>query len=1001
MNFVKKIYRDKRSSYLIVVVFLFSFLFGFSANAQAWFQGQALDILATFIYTVVAIVGKLIGVVVSIMKDVANYNGFINSEPVTVGWEIIRDLCNMGFVIVLLIIAIASILRIESYSYRTWLPKLVIMAILINFSKMIAGVLIDASQIVMLTFVSGISTIGEGNILDILSVNQYLNFGSDFSDAFVKMQAAGDGNEINAMGIAGTIILALVVALIALVVVTAITIVLIIRIVALWILIILSPFAYLFSASPAGHKYASQWWQKFTQWVTTGPVMMFFIWLSLATMKSTLTNVFDGVTTEDPAAGLAAIGTPAVMGAFLLGSIMLMASLVVAQQLGGMASRVAGGAYNMITSRGDRMVRGTANLGLRTAGRAARAIPDAALSSLARSEGVRNSLDRISGSSNRFIRFSGIGATARAGLGSLRYSERAEEEQARRYASRFSENPHTMARLANGSAVGARANMVKRVAQEMMPDSEIFETERDRGPGTATVQMRQDALNNLNDLSRQQLNNLSPDAWYRMSSNGVFNQQDLDPNNNTVNSRVRGVLSTNSETARANRGSILEGLREHYGVVGPNNNITDLSVAERGSGNVAGNGQTLWTSADNAAIYDDNATAYTRLMADTDPGTKGKTSKDNKITGVNKLLRGAEGDNVRLAVDFDQIDLKGAGASMRGKDKKEMTKKLSGLLKSQGYDENELKTIMEKMDSSGSLQLINKNRKGRSGRSVIAHEAMHDQLENVNQGELRRVWNGIDEDKRKSINSEIRSTWHNGDSMSEADVMHEYFADSMANTKKTWAREDGHQLDDKTKNELQDIGLRPGSLKEITPESASVIQEKREEREYKEGKDKGFTIKDTKGQISRSGPATIIEKPRADSYEKQTGTQELDTSSLERVVEKIGESFEKTGKQISDSVGKVGKYGKNFDYAKQLKEEGAAKRLQDAQKKTDLDRAVKKPHEETNTTQEKQPQKEKEKEGNTINIETKTEIEKIVKEVIKDKSVEDKNSESNDNDLEK
>ena len=67
----------------------------------------------------------------------------------------------MFFVVVLLIIALATILNQEKYSYKTWLPKLILMAVLINFSKMICGLIIDVAQVVMMTFVNAFKDVSK------------------------------------------------------------------------------------------------------------------------------------------------------------------------------------------------------------------------------------------------------------------------------------------------------------------------------------------------------------------------------------------------------------------------------------------------------------------------------------------------------------------------------------------------------------------------------------------------------------------------------------------------------------------------------------------------------------------------------------------------------------------------------------------------------------------------------------------------------------------------
>ena len=86
-----------------------------AADVVTWWEGQMLDMLSSIVYAILVVVGQLIGAVISVFLIIIEYNTFINADPVIIGWEIIRDICNMGFVIVLLIIAIASILQIQTY----------------------------------------------------------------------------------------------------------------------------------------------------------------------------------------------------------------------------------------------------------------------------------------------------------------------------------------------------------------------------------------------------------------------------------------------------------------------------------------------------------------------------------------------------------------------------------------------------------------------------------------------------------------------------------------------------------------------------------------------------------------------------------------------------------------------------------------------------------------------------------------------------------------------
>ena len=169
-----KIFRklDKKKFFLLNVLFLFIFIAIFVPQ-----KVLALDIphiLSGLLMPIISGFGKLLTVLINLLITVAQYNNFINSSAVSHGWIIIRDVCNMFFIIVLLVIAFATVLKIEKYSYKRLLGGFLLAAVLVNFSKLVCGVLIDASQILMLTFVKAFSAAAEGNFIKMLGLDKIL-----------------------------------------------------------------------------------------------------------------------------------------------------------------------------------------------------------------------------------------------------------------------------------------------------------------------------------------------------------------------------------------------------------------------------------------------------------------------------------------------------------------------------------------------------------------------------------------------------------------------------------------------------------------------------------------------------------------------------------------------------------------------------------------------------------------------------------------------------------
>ncbi len=332
-----------------------------AADPIGWITGVVGNILIApvswIIYAIVKLLANVLIVIIQILIAVSLYNGFIDAPAVTEGWVIIRDLANMFFVIVLLIIAISTILGLESYNYKKLLPKLLLMAILINFSKMICGLLIDVSQVVTMTFVDGYKNAAAGNLATAFGLDQLLSYGW-------KTEAAKNA-ETGLLEIMGALILALVLLIVAISVTVGTILIFLIRIIMLWFLVVLSPIAYLCSAFPGGSKYSGQWWTEFTKYLIIGPAMAFFLWLSLTVMSTADVATTQGFRTietkeksqiiekEDSFLGvsdnlsgtISSISSSSHLLSYIIAIGMLCGSMMMASQIGvagaGMAMKVA------------------------------------------------------------------------------------------------------------------------------------------------------------------------------------------------------------------------------------------------------------------------------------------------------------------------------------------------------------------------------------------------------------------------------------------------------------------------------------------------------------------------------------------------------------------------------------------------------------------------------------------------------------------------------------
>ncbi|MFA7245464.1 MAG: hypothetical protein WC070_04815 [Candidatus Magasanikbacteria bacterium] len=276
----------------------------------------------------------------------ASYNNYIDVNVVKIGWVMVRDVANMFFVVALLIIAFATILGIEKYEWKKGLVKLIAMAILINFSNLIAQVIIDVAHVFTITFLNAISASAGGNLINMFDLAEI--------NTMVHGRELGSDMQQANYAIFGAAVLALIFSVITAVTLGAYAIVMAARVVVLWALIILSPLAYLLSALPDGDKYASKWWSEFNRHVIVAPVMVFFLWLAFATFGSgnIMAEISKSATVPldtgsiPTSISLLEVSTWENMASFILGIIFLVIGLKMTQETGATASGMVSAAVD-------------------------------------------------------------------------------------------------------------------------------------------------------------------------------------------------------------------------------------------------------------------------------------------------------------------------------------------------------------------------------------------------------------------------------------------------------------------------------------------------------------------------------------------------------------------------------------------------------------------------------------------------------------------------------
>ncbi len=311
--------------------------------------GTLFSLLVPIVAAFIKLLGGLLGIAISLLQQVTQYNDFINALAVEKGWVVVRDITNIMFVVVVIVMSFGTVVRWEAYHYRKLLPRSILMVFLVNFSKTIAGFFIDFCQVAMVTFVNGFKDAAASSIITSTGVRQMLSLGNEIERANDILPSI-----FLAYALAATLLTILVI------VIFVYVLMFLGRIIVLWILLVLSPMPYVLSVFPGGSKYNGQWWSTFWKYATMGPILAFFLWLSLIVMAANpITDSSSGLSVEirsgvpttgtpaeptdfDISATISRIGSSNNILSYIIAISMLVIALGFANSMGGVAGKAAG-----------------------------------------------------------------------------------------------------------------------------------------------------------------------------------------------------------------------------------------------------------------------------------------------------------------------------------------------------------------------------------------------------------------------------------------------------------------------------------------------------------------------------------------------------------------------------------------------------------------------------------------------------------------------------------
>jgi len=150
-------------------------------NAEACFAKLLGGLLFPIAYVMLGLTEWLTNIAIDYALGVDGFRGLPvwESQGVAVGWQIFLGLANLVIIFILIFIGIATILRMEGYGYKQLLAKLIIVAILVNFSYAITTGVIDLFNGLALIVIQSLPVTGTdiplgSRLVQGLKLNQFM-----------------------------------------------------------------------------------------------------------------------------------------------------------------------------------------------------------------------------------------------------------------------------------------------------------------------------------------------------------------------------------------------------------------------------------------------------------------------------------------------------------------------------------------------------------------------------------------------------------------------------------------------------------------------------------------------------------------------------------------------------------------------------------------------------------------------------------------------------------
>lgn len=342
----------------ILLVFFVGLSFAQSANAEGGWLDLILsptqmmnEILETFVSDIMA-------PFLNFFADGLQWATALSTTMITDNdqiielWGLIRDLVNLFFVLALLIIAFGTIFD-TAYGAKHTLFKLLIVALLINFSYVIGAMVIEFSNIMTSAFLGSI-----GNPADLGSrIAQSLQPGSVYPDGTVLKELTAIQGGVEVAGrVLSSLVFAVIFMALSIVAMAVGFLLILMRIPILWAILIFAPVAWAGMIFPQTEKQTwGAWWKSLIEWSFVLPVYMFFVFLGVFFMNNAVftqeqTQILESFTLTDQFLNLMSRSIGRLFQ-FALSIFFLLGGAFAAKKICGEAGSYAGKAQDWVTGK--------------------------------------------------------------------------------------------------------------------------------------------------------------------------------------------------------------------------------------------------------------------------------------------------------------------------------------------------------------------------------------------------------------------------------------------------------------------------------------------------------------------------------------------------------------------------------------------------------------------------------------------------------------------------